>query len=44
MELVIGNYLYTERAPLTDDILDLRNKKPGIMGKRKIAERVLGLL
>ena len=40
MELVIENYLYTERAPLTDDILDLMNKKPGIMGKRIVAERI----
>lgn len=40
MEQVISNYLYTERTPLTDDILNVMHVKPGILGKRQAAERI----
>jgi len=42
LETVIGNYLYTERKPLSDDIVGMLNQKPMLLQRKSITERVLG--
>jgi len=37
---VIGDYLFTERKPLPDDIVDLLEVKPKIMERKNIVQRV----
>jgi type I restriction enzyme R subunit len=41
-EQVIDNYLYTEKEPLRDNLLDtLQGTKPGILERKSIADRLL---
>jgi len=40
LEQMIGNYLYTERVPLRDDIVDILQTKPKIRERKSIVERV----
>ncbi len=37
---VISNYLFTEKLPLRDDVIDLLNNRPGLKERASIAERV----
>jgi type I restriction enzyme, R subunit len=41
LETVIGNYLYTERKPLNDDIVGMLKEKPKLLQRKSITERVL---
>jgi type I restriction enzyme, R subunit len=41
LETVIGNYLYTERKPLNDDIVGMLREKPKLLQRKSITERVL---
>lgn len=44
-EQVIDNYLYTEKEPLRDNLLDtLQGTKPGILERKTVAERILNKL
>jgi len=40
LQQVIGNYLYTERVPLRDDVVEILNTKPKIRERKTIVERV----
>jgi len=40
LQEVIGNYLFTEKKPLRDEIIGLMNKRPGLKERKTIAERV----
>lgn len=40
LEKVIGNYLFTEKKPLRDEIIVMLNKKPSLKDRKKTAERV----
>jgi len=40
LQQVIGNYLYTERVPLRDDVVEILNTKPKIRDRKSIVERV----
>ncbi|WP_020602576.1 type I restriction endonuclease subunit R [Spirosoma spitsbergense] len=40
LQKVISDYLFTERAPLNDDIVKILNEKPKLMTRKTIAERV----
>ena len=40
LEHVIGNFLYTEKEPLRDEIIDLMKTRPGLKERKSTAERV----
>lgn len=40
LQEVIGNYLFTEKAPLRDEIIGMLNEKPSLKERKTIAERV----
>jgi type I restriction enzyme R subunit len=40
LEVVIGNYLFTEKAPMRDDVIAMLNQRPALKERKTIAERV----
>lgn len=42
LQEVIGNYLFTEKTPLRDEIIDMMNKRPSLKERKTVAERVTG--
>ncbi|MBE9468335.1 MAG: type I restriction endonuclease subunit R [Bacteroidetes bacterium] len=40
LQEVIGNYLFTEKKPLRDEIIGMLNKRPSLKERKTIAERV----
>lgn len=41
LQEVIGNYLYTERTPVRDEIVAILKVKPKIRERKTIAERII---
>lgn len=41
LQEVIGNYIYTERTPVRDDIVAILKEKPKIRERKTIAERII---
>lgn len=42
LQEIIGNYLFTERTPLPDEIVEMLEVKPKILERKYIVERVTG--
>jgi len=40
LEKVIGDYLFTQKTPLRDDIIGAKNKRPGLKERATTAERI----
>ncbi|HFS67672.1 MAG TPA: type I restriction endonuclease subunit R, partial [Flavobacteriia bacterium] len=40
LQEVIGNYLFTEKKPLRDEIIGMLNKRPSLKERKTVAERV----
>ncbi|WP_282036199.1 type I restriction endonuclease subunit R [Saccharicrinis aurantiacus] len=40
LQEVIGNYMFTEKKPLRDDIIGMMNKRPSLKERKTVAERV----
>jgi len=40
LQKVIGNYLFTEKTPLRDEIIAMMHKKPSLKERKKVAERI----
>ncbi len=40
LQNIIGDYLFTEKKPLRDDIIVIMNKKPSLKERKKVAERI----
>jgi len=40
LQEVIGNYLFTEKKPLRDEIIGIMNKRPSLKERKTVAERV----
>ena len=40
LQIVIGNYLFTEKKPLRDEIIGIMNKRPSLKERKNVAERV----
>lgn len=40
LQEVIGNYLFTEKAPLRDEVIGMMNKRPSLKERKTVAERV----
>ena len=41
LQKVIGDYLFTEKTPLRDEIIDIMNTRPGLKERRAITERII---
>jgi type I restriction enzyme, R subunit len=41
LKTIITNYIYTERKPLRNDIINMLNEKPKILERKQVFERVL---
>ncbi len=41
LQKVIGDYLFTEKTPLRDELIDIMNTRPGLKERRAITERVI---
>lgn len=42
LEKVIGNYLFTEKTPMRDDVIGIMKSRPGLKERGTISERVIG--
>ena len=40
LQEVIGNYMFTEKKPLRDDIIGMMKKKPSLKERKTISERI----
>jgi type I restriction enzyme R subunit len=40
LQEVIGNYLFTEKKPLRDEIIGMMNTRPSLKERKTVAERV----
>ena len=40
LQNVIGNYLFTEKVPLRDEIIEIMNQRPSLKERKTVAERV----
>jgi type I restriction enzyme R subunit len=40
LQEIIGNYMFTEKKPLRDDIIAMMNKRPNLKERKTVAERV----
>jgi type I restriction enzyme R subunit len=40
LEKVIGDYIFTEKVPLRDDVVAMINEKPALKERRSTAERI----
>jgi len=40
LQEVIGNFLFTEKVPLRDEIIGIMNKRPALKERKTVAERV----
>ena len=41
LQVVIGKYLFTEKVPMRDDVIEIMNKRPSLRERGSIAERVI---
>ncbi|WP_406871233.1 hypothetical protein ABEB22_20470 (plasmid) [Thioclava sp. 'Guangxiensis'] len=41
LEKVIGNYLFTEKTPMRDDVIGIMEKRPSLRERRSVADRVI---
>lgn len=41
LQEVIGNYLFTEKTPMRDDVIGIMNKRPTLRERGTVAERVI---
>lgn len=40
LEKLIGDYLFTERTPMNDDIVSILRERPKLLARKSIAERI----
>ncbi|MGB0524532.1 MAG: type I restriction endonuclease subunit R [Flammeovirgaceae bacterium] len=40
LEAIIGNYLFTEKKPLRDDVIGMMNQRPSLKERGTVAERI----
>lgn len=41
LEKVIGNYLFTEKTPMRDDVIGIMETRPSLRERSSVAERVI---
>ena len=42
LEAVLGNYLFTEKSAMRDEIIEIMDKRPSLRERSTVAERVIG--
>jgi type I restriction enzyme R subunit len=42
LQKVIGDYLFTEKTPMRDDVVGILKKRPGLKERRSVSERIIG--
>ena len=42
LDRVIGNYLFTNKTPLRDDVIQTMSKQPRLKERRQVGERIIG--
>ncbi len=42
LEKVLGNYLFTEKTPMRDEIIEIMESRPSLRERSTVAERVIG--
>jgi len=42
LEDVLGNYLFTEKTPMRDEVIEIMNTRPSLKERSTVAERVIG--
>jgi type I restriction enzyme R subunit len=42
LQKVIGNYMFTDKKPLRDEVIEMMEKRPSLKERKTIAERVTG--
>ncbi len=41
LEKVIGDYLFTEKPPMRDDVIGIMTERPGLKERGNIAQRII---
>ena len=41
LETVIGQYLFTEKPPMRDEVIGIMNNRPGLRERGTVAERII---
>jgi len=41
LQKIIGDYLFTEKAPMRDDVVEIMQKRPGLKERRSVSERII---
>ncbi|MBO6919822.1 MAG: hypothetical protein JJ858_15445 [Rhizobiaceae bacterium] len=41
LEKVIGDYLFTEKVPMRDDVIEIMDTRPSLKQRATVAERVI---
>ena len=42
LQKIIGDYLFTEKTPMRDDVISIMSQRPGLKERGSISERVIG--
>ena len=42
LQKVIGDYLFTEKPPMRDDVVEIMKNRPGLKERRSVSERIIG--
>lgn len=42
LERILGNYLFTEKAPMRDEVIEIMETRPSLKERSTIAERIIG--
>ena len=41
LQKIIGNYLFTEKTPMRDDVINIMSQRPGLKERGSISDRVI---
>ena len=41
LQQIIGDYLFTEKPPMRDDVIQIMEKRPGLRERKTVSERII---
>ncbi|MCI5179481.1 MAG: hypothetical protein D3911_09240 [Candidatus Electrothrix sp. AW3_4] len=41
LQKIIGDYLFTEKPPMRDDVIKIMEKRPGLRERKPVSERII---
>lgn len=41
LQKIIGDYLFTEKPPMRDDVIKIMKKRPGLRERKPVSERII---